>query len=175
MTFWYGSGPGSPDPCLWLMDPDPAKYFSHWPSAPYFLKVHLHHFSKIKVIKKSLNSSNLVFSCNFCLMIEGSGSESLPLFNGSGSRSRSLKTNGSYGSGFGSATLKRIVMCYAPILFKLFKLWSEKRKAPQKRTSFFYKCVMEFNFSSIFGFGFSSYKKKVQIIVGDEDCLGGVL
>ncbi len=24
MTFWGGSGPGSADPCLWLMDPDPA-------------------------------------------------------------------------------------------------------------------------------------------------------
>ncbi len=24
MTFWGGSGSGSADPCLWLMDPDPA-------------------------------------------------------------------------------------------------------------------------------------------------------
>ncbi len=24
MTFWFGSGSGSGDPCLWLMDPDPA-------------------------------------------------------------------------------------------------------------------------------------------------------
>ncbi len=24
MTFWSGSGSGSADPCLWLMDPDPA-------------------------------------------------------------------------------------------------------------------------------------------------------
>jgi hypothetical protein len=24
MTFWCGSGSGSADPCLWLMDPDPA-------------------------------------------------------------------------------------------------------------------------------------------------------
>ncbi len=24
MTFWVGSGSGSADPCLWLMDPDPS-------------------------------------------------------------------------------------------------------------------------------------------------------
>ena len=24
MTFWCGSGSGSADPCLWIMDPDPA-------------------------------------------------------------------------------------------------------------------------------------------------------
>jgi hypothetical protein len=39
----------------------------------YFLKVHLHHFSKIKVIKKSQNSRNHCFSYYFCL-IEGSES-----------------------------------------------------------------------------------------------------
>jgi hypothetical protein len=43
-------------------------------SAYYFLKVHLHHFSKIKVKKKSQNSRNQGFSYYFCLMIEGSGS-----------------------------------------------------------------------------------------------------
>ncbi len=35
MTFWCGSGSGSADPCLWLMDPDPGSgscYFRHWPS-----------------------------------------------------------------------------------------------------------------------------------------------
>ncbi len=35
MTFWGGSGSGSADPCLWLMDPDPGYgscYFRHWPS-----------------------------------------------------------------------------------------------------------------------------------------------
>ncbi len=63
----FGSGFGSSDPCFWLMDPDPdpgsgSCYFRHWPStcqqkkqifntvfsAYYFLKVHLHNFSKIK-------------------------------------------------------------------------------------------------------------------------------
>ncbi len=62
-------------------------YFRHWPSrcqkkqlknsfsAYYFLKVHVHHFSKI---------SRFFFL--FCLLIEGSGSGSgsIPLINGSG-------------------------------------------------------------------------------------------
>ncbi len=64
MTFWGGSGSGSADPCLWLMDPDPAividlqdatkkLVFNTNFSAYYFLKVHLHHFSKIKSQKES--------------------------------------------------------------------------------------------------------------------------
>ncbi len=61
-------------------------YFRHWSSrdhqktnffitfsAYYFLKVHLHHFSKMKSPKKSQNSRNQGFSYYFCLMIEGSG------------------------------------------------------------------------------------------------------
>jgi hypothetical protein len=51
--------------------------------ALYFLKVNLHHYSKIKSIKKSQKSENQGFSNYFCLMIEGSGS--VPLTNGSGS------------------------------------------------------------------------------------------
>ncbi len=58
MTFWCGSG--SADPCLRLMDPEPAIFVIDLQdankklivkksfSAYYFLKVHLHHFSKIK-------------------------------------------------------------------------------------------------------------------------------
>jgi hypothetical protein len=38
------------------------------------LKVHLHHFSKIKSQKKSQNSRNQGFSYYFCMMKEGSGS-----------------------------------------------------------------------------------------------------
>jgi hypothetical protein len=73
-------------------------YFRHWPSrcqqklifntifsAYYFLKVHLHHFSKIKSQKESSNSRNQGFSCYFCVMIEGSGSGSIPLTSGFGS------------------------------------------------------------------------------------------
>ncbi len=45
----------------------------------YFLKVHVHHVSNIKVIKKSQNSRNQCFSYYFCLMIEGSGFGSISL------------------------------------------------------------------------------------------------
>ncbi len=72
MTFWYGSGPvplthgsgfGS-DPAV----PQQKTIFS----AYYFLKVYLDH--RIQG-----------FPYYFCLMIEGSGSGSVPLTNGSGS------------------------------------------------------------------------------------------
>jgi len=52
-------------------------------SACYFLKVHLHYFSKIKSQKESQNSRIQCFSYYFCMMIEGSGS--IPLTSGSGS------------------------------------------------------------------------------------------
>jgi hypothetical protein len=52
-------------------------------SAYYFLKIHLNHFSKIKILKKSQHRRNRGFSYYFCLMIEGSGS--IPLASGSGS------------------------------------------------------------------------------------------
>ncbi len=96
-----GSGSGSSDPCFWLMDPDSdpesgSCCFLHWPSrcqqktifnkkfsAYYFLKVHLHHFSKIKSQKESQNRRNQGFSYYICMMIEGSGS--IPLTSGSGS------------------------------------------------------------------------------------------
>jgi hypothetical protein len=68
MTFWCGSGSGSADPCLWLLDPDadpdPAIFvivlqdankklnLKKSFSAYYFLKVHFYHFSKIKKQKE---------------------------------------------------------------------------------------------------------------------------
>ncbi len=103
MKFWVGSGSGSANPCLWLVDPDPAIFiidlqdaskkllFNTIFSAYYFLKVHLHHFSKIKSQKEPQNSRNQGFSYYFCMMIEGSGSGSragsgsIPLTSGSGS------------------------------------------------------------------------------------------
>ncbi len=57
------------------------------------MKVLLHHFSKIKSKKKSQNSRNHGFSCYFCSMIEGSGSGSILLTNGSGSGSRRPKNS----------------------------------------------------------------------------------
>jgi hypothetical protein len=59
MTFWGGSGSGSADPCILLMDPDPSifiidlqdackklpRYFFNTIFSAYdFLKLHLHHF-----------------------------------------------------------------------------------------------------------------------------------
>ena len=94
MTFWGESG--SADPCFWLMDPDPAifvidlqdaskKQIFNTNSAYYFLKVHLHHFSKIKCKNESQNRRNQGFSYYFYMMIEGSESGSIPLTSGSGS------------------------------------------------------------------------------------------
>jgi hypothetical protein len=56
-------------------------------SVYYFLKLHLHHFSKIKSQKESQDSRNQGFFYYFCMMIEGSGSGSIPLTSGSGSGS----------------------------------------------------------------------------------------
>ncbi len=58
MKFWYGSRSGSADPYLWLIDPDadpdPSIFVSDLQDINkifcllFFLKVHLHHFSKVK-------------------------------------------------------------------------------------------------------------------------------
>jgi hypothetical protein len=93
------------DPRNFGTDPDPRTIYltngSGCGSGSYvsdFLKVYLHHFSKIKVIKKSQYSRNQCFSYYFCLLMEGSGSISL--------------TNG---SGFGSARPKNIwISCSDP-------------------------------------------------------------
>jgi hypothetical protein len=68
-----------PDPAIFVNDlHDDNKKINFFSSskftAYYFLKVHLHNFSKIKVIKKSQNSRNRGFSYYFCLIIEWSGS-----------------------------------------------------------------------------------------------------
>jgi len=64
-------------------------YFCQWASrwqlkimffAYYFLKLHLHHFSKIKSHKKSQYSRNQGFSC----LMTSEGSGSVPRTNGSG-------------------------------------------------------------------------------------------
>ncbi len=55
----------------------PKTNFNTFFSAYYPLKVHLHHFSKIKSQKESQNSKNQGFSYYFCMMIEGSGSGSM--------------------------------------------------------------------------------------------------
>jgi hypothetical protein len=97
VTFWYGSITADPCLCCKDLDSDPAIFVSYlqdgsWKLlffrsffAYYFLKLHLHKFSKIKVIKKSQNSRNHGFSYHLCTMTEGSGA--VPRTNGSGSGS----------------------------------------------------------------------------------------
>ncbi len=88
MPLTYGFGSGS---WIWILlfssltFKMPAKnlFFNTIFSAYSFLKVHLHHFSKIKSQKESQNSRNQGFSYYLCMKIEGSGS--IPLTNGSGS------------------------------------------------------------------------------------------
>ncbi len=95
MTFWGGSGSGS----MPLTNGSGSWYFRHWPSrcqqkthflTQFFLLITFWRyiyiiFSKIKSRKESQNSRNQGFSYYFCMMIEGSGSGSIPLTNGSGS------------------------------------------------------------------------------------------
>ncbi len=85
------------------MDPDPAIFVTDLQdankklfifqsfSACYFLKVHLHQFSKMKSQKESQNSRNQGFSLYFCMMIEGMDPDP-----------EGPKTYGSNGSGFGT-------------------------------------------------------------------------
>jgi hypothetical protein len=75
-----------PDPAIFVIDLQDASkklIFNTIFSAYYFLKVHLHHFSKIKSQKESQNRRNQGFSYYFCMMVEESGS--IPLTSGSGS------------------------------------------------------------------------------------------
>jgi hypothetical protein len=82
--FWYGSGSGSADPCLYIMDPDPysdldpaifvinlqdpnKNFFFKSFSAYYFSKVHLHYFSKINGQIEVTNSRNQGFFFLFLL------------------------------------------------------------------------------------------------------------
>ncbi len=81
VTCWHGSG--SADPCLWLMDPNPAadpdifvidledsniKLLFLSFSAYYILELHIHHFSKIKSLRNSQNIRNQGFSYFFWLI-----------------------------------------------------------------------------------------------------------
>ncbi len=63
---------------LYSLQKEKENFFAY-----YFLKVQLHHFSKIKFLKKSQSSRNKVFFYYFYLLMEGYGSVSLT--NGSGS------------------------------------------------------------------------------------------
>jgi hypothetical protein len=86
MLLTNGSGSGS---CYFRHRPSRCQQkliFNTVFSAYYFLKVHLHHFSKIKSQKESQNRRNQGFAYYFCMMIKsGSGAGSIPLTSGSGS------------------------------------------------------------------------------------------
>ncbi len=94
-----------PDPALSVCDLRDAnkKYFegflliSFWPYIYIILQ-------RKKILKKSQNSINQGFSYFFCLVKEGSGSESgsIPLTNGSGLDPGGPKIYRSYGSGSGT-------------------------------------------------------------------------
>ncbi len=98
MTFWCGSGSrsGSEDPCLWLMDPDPAIFVidlqddtkkTNFLKQVFLLFTFWSYINIIfhgqKVQKKSQNRRNQGFSYYYCSMIEGSGS-GRPKTSGSG-------------------------------------------------------------------------------------------
>jgi hypothetical protein len=64
-----------PDPAIFVIDLQDASQkliFNTIFSAYYFLKVHLHHFSKIKSENESQNRRNQGFSYYFCMMMGGS-------------------------------------------------------------------------------------------------------
>ena len=98
MPWTNGSGSGSWFRILLFSSltfkmPAKNKFFNTIFSAYDFLKLHSHHFPKIKIPKVSQNRRNQGFSYYFCIMIEGSGSGSragsgsIPLTSGSGSGS----------------------------------------------------------------------------------------
>ncbi len=108
MKFGYGSGSESPDPYLWLMDPDPAIFDSDLQDSNKKVFLLITFWRNIyitcqreKVIKKSQNSRNQGYSYYFCLMIDGSGSRMVLADPDPGGPN----TYESYGSGSGSATL----------------------------------------------------------------------
>ncbi len=104
MPLTNGSGSGSCYFCQWPSRCQLKTNLKKSFSAYYFLKEHLHHFSKIKNQKVSQNSRNRGFSYYFGLMIEGSGT--IPLISGSGSGSIHLIR----GSGSGSRRPKNILI-----------------------------------------------------------------
>jgi hypothetical protein len=92
-------------------DPDPAfkkKFFCY-----YFLKIHLHRFSKDKKSKrsdkKSQNSRNQGCSYYFCLIIEGSGSERPKPCGSGGFGSETLVNNMLFGIGTGTVPGNRVI------------------------------------------------------------------
>ncbi len=103
----HSAGSSVPDTWHFGVDPDPAIFvidlqdanmkliFLTSFSAYYSLRYIYIIFKDKKIQKKSQNSRNQGFSYYFCLLIEGSGSGSIPLTNGSGSDPGGPKACGS--------------------------------------------------------------------------------
>ena len=86
LTNGSGSGFGSCSSRQWPSRGQQKTNLKKSFSAHYFLKVHLHHFSKIKSQKEVTKQQESRFSYYFCLMIEGSWFIPLTIWSGSGSR-----------------------------------------------------------------------------------------
>ena len=140
------------------MDPDPAIFginlqdaskktnFNTIFSAYYFLKLHLHNFSKIKSQKGSQNSRNQGFSYYYCMMIEKSGSGSIPLTSGSGSgRPKNMWIR------IHNTALKSLFLCERLTINQFKKV----RKVPVPVQTIYQKiiaCDLRNNFTSVCGF-----------------------
>ncbi len=118
LTNRSGSGFG---PCYFRHQPSRRQqkinFSTNYLLTRYFLKVHFHHFSKIKSQKEVTKQQESRFFLLF-LLDDRSWYGSIPLTNGSGSRSRRPKNKRFGGSGFGSqsATLFPSIMNKTPVL-----------------------------------------------------------
>jgi hypothetical protein len=142
MTFRYGSA----DPCLWLMDPDPAIFiiFLQTPTINFFSKFFL------TVIKKSQNSRNRCFSNYFCLMIDPDLWLLDPDPGGP-------KTYGSYGSGFVSESVATLPP-FGPIEgLKWFDRISSQWESQKNRFALIYFGKIRFLPPCIWNIPFMSY------------------
>jgi hypothetical protein len=109
--------------------------------AYYFLKLHLHHFSNIKFIKKSQNSRNQGFSYYFCLMIEGPEPDPDQHLLRMDPDPGGPKTYRSYGSGSGSSTLEKSTYLTSGMVSGFSRT---SGFLPFLLSSFFCKCTLRF-------------------------------
>ncbi len=116
-----------PDPDIFVIDLQDATKNIKKGSAYYILKVHLHHFSKVKCQKEVAKQKESRFFLLFLLgdkrIASGSayrsgarsGSVSVPLTNGSGSRRPKTYESDGTGSGFGSGSAT-LLICFVYVI-----------------------------------------------------------